>query len=75
MYFNLFGEIFSMNGSIYKAHIIDNLTGNKVVDVYPCFRDSDNEGGFYDIVNNAFYPAISGHFGYEKLDGTIVNPQ
>ena len=41
------------NGKLYYTKIYDN---NMLVrDFIPCYRNSDNEVGLYDLVNNVFY--------------------
>lgn len=43
-------------GRIYNAKL--SKDGNIVRNFIPCFRNSDNEVGMYDIVNNVFYTNI-----------------
>lgn len=55
----LFGCIENVNPfelsttTLYKLKFYDN--GNLVRDFIPCYRNSDNEVGLYDLVNDVFY--------------------
>ena len=48
------GTPYVINGKIYSA--VAWQDGQKIMELYPCKRDSDSKPGFYDVVNNAFYP-------------------
>ena len=46
-----------------------------VRDFVPCIRKSDNKPGMFDLVSREFFVNQgTGEFGYEKMDGTIINP-
>ena len=50
---------------IYNFKVIEN--DECVIDLYPCYRNMDNEIGFYDIVNNVFYTNQgTGEFSYSN---------
>lgn len=62
--FETFGS-FKLYGCVIKQN------GVKVRDFVPCYRDSDNEVGLYDVVNDAFYTNQgTGTFNY----GSEVEP-
>lgn len=42
-----------MSGDIYSFLIEESL--NRIHELVPCYRKSDNKPGMYDLVNNAFY--------------------
>jgi len=46
------------DAKIYHA-IFNDSSGTKLIELYPCKRDSDSAVGFYDIVSGTFYP-VSG---------------
>lgn len=47
---------------IYSLKCEDNGTGNAIGEFIPCYRKSDNVGGFYDLVTETFYTdVISGN--------------
>lgn len=55
-------------GKLYGCKIWDN--GTLVRDLIPCYRNSDNEAGLYDLANDVFYTnAGTGEFsyGYDNL--------
>ena len=57
---------------LYKCKIYNN--NNLVRDFIPCYRNSDNEVGLYDLVNDIFYAnAGTGSFTYGPT-ATIPNP-
>lgn len=67
----LFGNIENINPfelsttTLYSLKFYDN--GNLIRDFIPCYRNSDNEVGLYDIVNNIFYiNQGTGTFTYGK---------
>ena len=39
---------------VYRFRIYDYELGRYRVDLIPCYRESDEQPGFYDIVNNVF---------------------
>lgn len=58
-------------GKLYYCQVYDNNT--LVRDFVPCYRNSDNEVGLYDLVNDVFYTNQgSGSFTYgEEIADTI----
>ena len=60
------------NIKLYSCKIYDN--GTLVRNFIPCYRNSDNEIGLYDLVNNVFYTnAGIGTFAYGAV-ATLPNP-
>lgn len=56
---------------IYRCKIYNN---NLVKNFIPCYRNSDNEVGMYDLVNNTFYTnSGTGSFTYGAV-ATLPNP-
>lgn len=54
----------SISARMYSCKIsIDNVL---IRDLYPCYRKSDGAAGMYDIVNNVFYPNLSGGTDFTK---------
>jgi len=50
---------------IYSFEITDTTTGNKLANLIPCYRKSDNKPGMYDIVSGSFLTNIgTGEFNY-----------
>lgn len=59
------------SGKLYSSKIYDN--GIIVRDFIPCYRNSDNEVGLYDLVNNTFYTNQgTGSFTYGQMQETIT---
>lgn len=59
-----------LNGRIYYFKIYDS--GTLVRNFIPCYRNSDNKVGLYDLVNNVFYANQgTGEFTY----GTKIEPE
>lgn len=63
----LFAYYRNDNSSYYPASMIIHhfalKMGTTDIDLYPCYRKSDNEAGMYDVVNRVFYSnAGSGTF-------------
>ena len=57
---------------IYKCRIYD---GNTLVrDYIPCYRNSDNEIGMYDLVNNQFYTNAGTGTFLKGNDSTLPTP-
>lgn len=54
---------YHFNGKVYRATVY--RSGEKVLDLVPCFRKSDNEIGVYDTVGDTFY-TNSGTGTFEK---------
>lgn len=44
---------FHFNGKLYSCTVYKS--GEKVLDLYPCYRKADGEIGLYDTVNSRFY--------------------
>lgn len=61
--------------AFYEAIYIDN-TDTIALHLLPALRDYDSKPGLYDVARDVFLTnAITGHeFGYETMDGTVVNP-
>lgn len=58
--------------TLYKLKFYDN--GNLIRDFIPCYRNSDNVVGLYDLVNNVFYTNQgTGAFTYGSV-ANIPNP-
>ena len=51
------GDTSRIAGRIYNCKIYDKSTTPKTLvrDFIPCYRNSDNEIGLYDLVNDMFY--------------------
>ena len=47
------GTPYFFRGKIYYAEAVKD--GVKIMECYPCVRDSDSKVGVYDVVNSAFY--------------------
>lgn len=63
---------FNTNLKMYSCKIYDNDT--LVRNFIPCYRNSDNEIGLYDTVNNVFYTNQgTGEFNYGKVIDTRLN--
>lgn len=77
--FWLFGRNSNVNNLIYynssKLYSCQMYYNNVLVrDFIPCYRNSDNEVGLYDLVNNVFYTNQgTGAFTYSSVVG-IPNP-
>ena len=72
--------LFKISGATSGGHPIKlysfKLFNNKTIvrDMIPCYRNSDNEVGLYDIVNNVFYTNQgTGAFTYGSV-ASIPNP-
>ena len=54
----------SFTGKIYRAEFIPQFSNNSSALLIPCYRKSDSEPGFYDVINNVFYTNVgTGTFG------------
>lgn len=57
---------------LYRCKIVNKATNILVRDFIPCYRNSDNEIGLYDLVNDVFYENQGdGSFTY----GSVINNQ
>lgn len=60
------------NEKIYNCKFYENDV--LVMDLIPCYRNSDNEVGMYDLVNNVFYiNKGTGTFTYGQVQETIIS--
>lgn len=58
--------------TLYKLKFYDN--GNLIRDFIPCYRNSDNEVGLYDLVNDVFYTNQgTGSFTYGQAISDTIN--
>ena len=46
---------YSFTGKIYRAEFVPQFSKNATALLIPCYRKSDLEPGFYDVINNIFY--------------------
>lgn len=55
---------YHFTGKIYRAEFIPQFSKNATALLIPCYRKSDLEPGFYDVINNIFYTNVgTGTFG------------
>lgn len=55
---------YPFTGKIYRAEFIPQFSNNPTALLIPCYRKSDLEPGFYDVINNVFYTNVgTGTFG------------
>lgn len=66
-------KTWSFDWKLYELVLYD-ADGNELFNAIPCLN-SDKTPGVYDTVSKTFKQNINGVFGYETLDGTVVEPQ
>lgn len=67
------GGNYGFKGKFYYCKLYSN--GKLIYDFIPCYRNSDNEVGLYDLVNNAFYTNQgTGEFTYGSIAPTPNAP-